>query len=84
MEKNYFLFTEIKFIRCIDEAIKFPGLETFPTYSYATKQLIYREIELEQLRKKMPPALLNNIIEEIDQFNENENNIMTPKSIKGE
>lgn len=31
----------------------------------------------------MPPSLLNNIIEEIDQFDENEKSVLTPKSIKG-
>lgn len=31
----------------------------------------------------MPPAKLNNTNEEIDQFYKNENNITTPKSIKG-
>lgn len=69
--------------RCIDEAVKFPGLETFPASSYATRQLISREIELEQLRKRMPSAELNNVAEEIDQFDENEKNISTPKSVKG-
>jgi len=72
------------FFRCVDDAVKFPGLETFPTYSYATKQLISREIELEHMRKRMPPAELNNITVEHDQFDENEKNVSTPKNVKGQ
>jgi len=59
-------------------------LESFPTSSYAIKQLISREIELEHLRKRMPPAELNNITVEPDQFDENEKNVSTPKSVKGQ
>lgn len=69
--------------RCVDEAVKFPGLETFPTSSYAVKQIISREIELEKLRKRMPLAELNYVNEEIDWFDEDEKNISTPKSNKG-
>jgi len=72
------------FFRCVDDAVRFPGLETFPTSSYATKQLISREIELENLRKRMPPAELNNVTVEPDQFDENEKNVSTPKSVKGQ
>ncbi|XP_026823474.1 chromosome transmission fidelity protein 18 homolog [Rhopalosiphum maidis] len=68
---------------CVDDAVRFPGLESFPTSSYAIKQLISREIELENLRKRMPPAELNNITVEPDQFDENEKNVSTPKSVKG-
>ncbi|XP_060851143.1 chromosome transmission fidelity protein 18 homolog [Rhopalosiphum padi] len=68
---------------CVDDAVRFPGLESFPTSSYAIKQLISREIELEHLRKRMPPAELNNITVEPDQFDENEKNVSTPKSVKG-
>lgn len=68
---------------CVDDAVRFPGLDTFPTSSYATKQLISREIELENLRKRMPSAELNNVTVEPDQFDENEKNISTPKSVKG-
>lgn len=71
------------FFSRIDEAVKFPGLETFPTPSYATKQLISREIDLEQLRRRMPPVELNNTIESVDKFDENEKNLSTPKSVKG-
>lgn len=69
--------------RCVDEAVKFPGLETFPSSSYAVKQIISREIELEKLRKRTPLADLNYATEEIDQFDDNEKNISTPKSVKG-
>lgn len=72
------------FFRCVDDAVRFPGLETFPTSSYATKQLISREIELENLRKRMPPAELNNVTVELDQFDENDKNVSTPKNVKGQ
>lgn len=72
------------FFRCVDDAVKFPGLETFPTSSYATKQLISREIELENLRKRMSHGQLNNITVEPDEFDENEKNISTPKAVKGQ
>ncbi|XP_025199726.1 chromosome transmission fidelity protein 18 homolog [Melanaphis sacchari] len=68
---------------CVDDAVRFPGLETFPTSSYATKQLISREIELEKLRIRKPLAELNNTTVEMDQFDENEKNVSTPKSVKG-
>lgn len=71
------------FFSCIDEAVKFPGLETFPTPNYSTKQLISREIDLEQLRRRMPSVELNNTNEVIDKMNQNEKKISTPKSIKG-
>lgn len=32
----------------------------------------------------MPPAELNNITVEPDQFDENEKNVSTPKSVKGQ
>ncbi|XP_015371775.1 PREDICTED: chromosome transmission fidelity protein 18 homolog [Diuraphis noxia] len=67
---------------CVDDAVKFPGLETFPTSSYATKQLISREIELENLRKRMSHGQLNNITVEPDEFDENDKNISTPKAVK--
>lgn len=69
--------------RRIDEAVKFPGLETIPNCSYANKQLVSREIELEQLRRRMHQAESCNVTEEIDQFDENKKNISTPKSSKG-
>lgn len=72
------------FFRCVDDAVKFPGLETFPIYSYATKQLISREIELENLRKRMFHTQLNNITVEPDKFDENEKNVSTPKGVKGQ
>jgi len=59
-------------------------LETFPISSYATKQLISREIELENLRKRMPHAELNNTTVEPDEFDENEKSISTPKAVKGQ
>lgn len=68
---------------CVDDAVRFPGLETFSTSSYATKQLISREIELENLRKKMPPTELNNSTVEPEEFDENEKNVSTPKNLKG-
>jgi len=58
-------------------------METFLSSSYAIKQIISREIELEKFRKRMPPVELNNGTEEIDQINEQNKNINTPKSIKG-
>jgi len=68
---------------CVNEVVKFPGMETFLSSSYAIKQIISREIELEKFRKRMPPVELNNGTEEIDQINEHNKNINTPKSIKG-
>lgn len=68
---------------CIDEAVKFPGLETFPTPNYSTKQLISREIDLEQLRRRMPSVELNNTNEVVDKMDENENKFSTPRSVKG-
>jgi len=59
-------------------------LETFPASSYATKQLVSREIELENLRKRMLHGQLNNITVEPDEFDENEKNISTPKAVKGQ
>jgi len=59
-------------------------LETFPTSSYATKQLISREIELENLRKRMSYGELNKINVEPDEFDENEKNVSTPKGVKGQ
>lgn len=69
--------------RCVDDAVKFPGLETFPTSSYAVKQIISREIDLEKLRKRTHLAGLNYVTEEVNQFDDNEKNISTPKSSKG-
>lgn len=70
-------------LSCIDETVKFPGLETFSTPSYVSKQIVSREIELEKMRKRMPPAELNNATAEIDKFDENEKSVSTPKSVKG-
>jgi len=69
--------------RPVDEIVKFPGLETFPASSYAIRQLISREIELKQLRNRMPVAEFNNVTKEVDQIDENEKNSSTPKSAKG-
>lgn len=72
------------FFRCIDDAVKFPGLETFSNSNYATKQLISREIELEHLRKRMSHSELNNTTVKPDEFDENEKNVSTPKGVKGQ
>ncbi|KAL4090783.1 hypothetical protein QTP88_025559 [Uroleucon formosanum] len=68
---------------CIDDAVKFPGLETFSNSNYATKQLISREIELEHLRKRMSHSELNNTTVKPDEFDENDKNVSTPKGVKG-
>lgn len=72
------------FIRFVDEAVKFPGLETFQTPCYATKQLISRAIEVEKMRKRMCPAEFNNVAEKTDQFDENDKKASTPKNNKGQ
>ncbi|XP_050424390.1 chromosome transmission fidelity protein 18 homolog [Adelges cooleyi] len=65
----------------VDDAVKFPGLETFPTLSYATKQLISREIDLEKMRKKMSLSVETGI-KGTDNIDENKTAVSTPKNKK--
>ncbi|XP_050526164.1 chromosome transmission fidelity protein 18 homolog isoform X2 [Daktulosphaira vitifoliae] len=67
----------------IDEAIKFPGLDSFPTISYATKQIISREIDIEKMRRRTCHIETDLELEKIINIDAKEKAVLTPKNQKG-